>query len=252
MREPTRGTHNTHEANDTSEAANTRPAGRKEEKAQKRKRRRRKRKTQHEEENTPEQGEDEEKGPRMTIMPEGQRDALEVLASDHRALEGLLAEYRALTDPGQRGRLIERVTVTAVQHTVAEEEYLYPVVRAELPDGDAIADADLRRQAAIEATLNELDGLDPANERFDPLVRRLADEVAAHIRFAEESIFPGLRDRLDAEQRMGLGLHLLSAKRTAPTHPHPEAPDKPPLNKLINPGVGLVDRVRDWLSGRTR
>ncbi|MBC3981244.1 hemerythrin domain-containing protein [Streptomyces sp. AC536] len=188
----------------------------------------------------------------MTTMPEGQRDGLEVLASDHRAVEGLLAAYGPDLEPEEQLALVERVTVLVVRHMVAEEEYLYPVVREELPDGDGLADADLGRQAAIEATLNELDGLDPVNERFEPLVRRLTDEVAAHIAFAEGRLFPGLRERLSAERRMGLGLRLLSAKRTAPTHPHPEAPDRPPLNKLINPGVGLVDRVRDWLSGRTR
>ncbi|TDD20578.1 hemerythrin domain-containing protein, partial [Actinomadura sp. KC06] len=28
------------------------------------------------------------------------------------------------------------------------------------------------------------------------------------------------------------------------------APDTPPLNKLLAPGAGLVDRVRDRVSGR--
>jgi len=40
------------------------------------------------------------------------------------------------------------------------------------------------------------------------------------------------------------------AKKLAPTRPHPSAPDKPPLNKVLGPPVGLVDRVRDALSGR--
>src|SRR3954467_8832763 len=40
------------------------------------------------------------------------------------------------------------------------------------------------------------------------------------------------------------------AKKTAPTRPHPSAPDKPPANKLLAPGGGLVDRVRHALSGR--
>ncbi|MFE6780359.1 hemerythrin domain-containing protein [Streptomyces sp. NPDC057702] len=186
----------------------------------------------------------------MVTRSEG-RDALEMLESDHRRVEGLLVAFRESSDPEQRLALVERVTVAVVAHTVAEEEYLYPVVRAELFDGDALADADLRHQAAVEATLNELDGLDPANERFDDLVSRLADELATHSRFADEVLLPGLRQRLSAERRVELGRHLMAAKRGAPTHPHPEAPDKPPLNKLVNPGIGLVDRVRDWLSDRT-
>ncbi|MBB5937385.1 hemerythrin domain-containing protein [Streptomyces zagrosensis] len=188
----------------------------------------------------------------MTIMPEGQRDALEVLTSDHREVERLFAAYQGSTDAEQRRQLIDRVTIALVQHAVAEEEYLYPALRTAIPHGDQVADAELARQSAVEETLNSLDDLNPAHERFEALVRQLMDEVSAHIRSEEDTIFPQLATHLSAEQRMGLGLHLLSAKRTAPTHPHPEAPDKPPLNKLINPGVALVDRVRDWLSGRTR
>jgi hypothetical protein len=47
-----------------------------------------------------------------------------------------------------------------------------------------------------------------------------------------------------------LGDKVQAAKDRAPTRPHPSAPTRPPLNKLIAPGVGLVDRVRDHLSGR--
>lgn len=44
----------------------------------------------------------------------------------------------------------------------------------------------------------------------------------------------------------------LRAERIAPTHPHPAAPDKPPANKILAPGAGLTDRVRDALAGRNR
>jgi hypothetical protein len=40
------------------------------------------------------------------------------------------------------------------------------------------------------------------------------------------------------------------AKKMAPTRPHPAAPDTPPANKLLAPGAGLVDRLRDALTGR--
>jgi len=36
----------------------------------------------------------------------------------------------------------------------------------------------------------------------------------------------------------------------APTRPHPLASDRPPLNRLLAPGAGLIDRMRDALSGR--
>jgi hypothetical protein len=44
---------------------------------------------------------------------------------------------------------------------------------------------------------------------------------------------------------------VVNVKKMAPTRPHPSAPDKPPANKILGPGAGLVDRLRDTLTGRS-
>jgi hypothetical protein len=41
-----------------------------------------------------------------------------------------------------------------------------------------------------------------------------------------------------------------TAKKLAPTRPHPSAPNAELFHKLVGPGVGLVDRLRDKLTGR--
>ena len=48
----------------------------------------------------------------------------------------------------------------------------------------------------------------------------------------------------------GLGDKVRRAKKLASTRPHPAAPTKPPANRILAPGLGLVDRMRDALSGR--
>ena len=54
-----------------------------------------------------------------------------------------------------------------------------------------------------------------------------------------------------ATQMLGdLGEKVRRAKAMAPTRPHPAAPDTPPANKLLAPGAGLVDRARDFVTGR--
>jgi hypothetical protein len=35
------------------------------------------------------------------------------------------------------------------------------------------------------------------------------------------------------------------AKATAPTHPHPKAPNQPPGNILLGPIAAIIDRARD-------
>jgi len=54
----------------------------------------------------------------------------------------------------------------------------------------------------------------------------------------------------DGAELTELGKKFERAKKMAPTRPHPSAPDKPPANKILGPGVGLIDRMRAALSGR--
>lgn len=39
-------------------------------------------------------------------------------------------------------------------------------------------------------------------------------------------------------------------KRVAPTRPHPNAPHLELFHKSVGPGIGMVDRLRDKLTGR--
>ena len=62
--------------------------------------------------------------------------------------------------------------------------------------------------------------------------------------------FPELRRLIPAEERRELAGKVETAKRLAPTRPHPAAPNSELFHKLVGPGVGLVDRLRDKLTGR--
>jgi hemerythrin superfamily protein len=180
-------------------------------------------------------------------------DVLDLLTDDHREVQERFAAYEAgAVDRDERRDLVDHMIIEWVQHSVAEERYLYPSVRRRLPEGDRIADSELDKQAAAERTMNELDGLDPDDDRFDRLVRQLAEEIGEHIRSEEREVFPALQLQLAPEERAALGENLITAKRTGPVHPHPHTPDEPPFNKALLPGAGLVDRVKDWLSGRGR
>jgi hypothetical protein len=70
------------------------------------------------------------------------------------------------------------------------------------------------------------------------------------VRDEEDNLFVSLRQACTAEVLQDLGEKVRRAKKTAPTRPHPGAPDTPPANKVLGPGVGLVDRVRDAITGR--
>jgi Hemerythrin HHE cation binding domain len=180
------------------------------------------------------------------------RDVISVLTHDHREVEELFGKLKGTTpDDGLvRRELIDQVIVELVGHSVAEEMYLYPATRENLPgDGevDAKEIADLSR---VESTLKALEETDADTEEFSYLLAELIDGVRLHVREEEERLFPALAGRLSPAELTELGDKVLAAKDRLPTRPHPLTPNRPPLNKLFPPGGGLVERVREHVSGR--
>ncbi|MFI9611883.1 hemerythrin domain-containing protein [Streptomyces sp. NPDC052023] len=178
-------------------------------------------------------------------------NVIDELVTDHREVEELFGRIEALA-PGEKDRKLyaDQVTMELVRHSVAEEAYLYPAVREHVPNGDAMADEEIEDHAKAEQIMKDLEGCDAGDPEFDRLISMLMTEIRAHLADEEENLFPALRAACPPQALDELGDKVRQAKKMAPTRPHPSAPDTPPLNKLLAPGAGLVDRVRDALSGR--
>ncbi len=178
-------------------------------------------------------------------------DVIAELTTDHQEVEEFFGKIQALPSGDERRKkYAEKAVIELVRHSVAEEAYLYPAVRQFLPDGDAVADKEIEDHAKAERIMKELEGADADDSRFDRLVDDLMTEIRAHVRDEEDHLFPRLRTAASAEELAKLGDKVRQAKKTAPTRPHPSAPDTPPANKLLAPGAGMVDRLRDALTGR--
>ncbi|MFG3025429.1 hemerythrin domain-containing protein [Streptomyces sp. NPDC048254] len=180
-------------------------------------------------------------------------DALAELMTDHREVEEMFAGIQGMAGGGQELRdLVDEVTIELVRHSIAEEEYLYPAVREHIEGGDRIADKEIADHGRIEKLLKQLEKTDTDDPRMSPLLQQLMDEVAAHVQDEEDNLFPMLRQACTPEALNELGDKIRRAKSLAPTRPHPAAPNTPPANKLLAPGTGLVDRARDFITGRGR
>lgn len=183
--------------------------------------------------------------------PTKTHDMIDILTEDHREVEEI---FRQLENPGteaqRRGELVTAAIAELVRHSIAEEQYLYPATREVLSDGDEIADKEIAEHSEAEEVMKQLEQREPTDPEFDSSVRALISDVREHITDEEGTLFPRLRQACSQEQLADLGGKIERAKRIAPTRPHPSAPDKPPANKLLAPGAGLVDRVRDALSKR--
>ncbi|MCX4390446.1 hemerythrin domain-containing protein [Micromonospora peucetia] len=170
----------------------------------------------------------------------GGRSVADILDAEHRQLHELL---RRLTDPGpepapEHG--LEVLTAAMSRHLSAEEQYLLPAVRAALPDAADRIDRAIADDRALLTALKGLtdDGLDGVAER----IRHHVEEAGA--------LVAALREVASAEELIRLGNRLEIAEEAAPTRPHPGTPATPPWNRVVEPAVGVVDKVRDAVTGR--
>jgi len=180
-----------------------------------------------------------------------QSNLIDVLVADHHEVEEMFTELESGTiDVARRTELRDKVITELVRHSVAEEQYLYPTARKALPGGDQLADREIEEHAAAERVMKAWESVAPEDPRFDQLLAQLITDIRGHVADEEADLFPRLQAACTEEELVALGEKVQRAKKIAPTRPHPSAPDTPPLNKVLGPVTGLVDRVRDALSGR--
>ncbi|TDC29430.1 hemerythrin domain-containing protein [Micromonospora sp. 15K316] len=168
----------------------------------------------------------------------GGRSVAEIVEYEHRQLLELVGR---LTGPGPAAdEQLAVLTAALSRHLSAEEQYLLPAVRSALPAAagrvDRILDADAVLLSALRALAG--DGLGEVADR----VRRHVEEVGA--------LVTELRGVATEEELIRLGNRLEIAEEAAPTRPHPDTPATPPWNRVVEPALGVVDKVRDAVSGR--
>lgn len=183
-------------------------------------------------------------------------DALTVLHGQHREVEELFAEAEGLqvaqVQDAKSGLRDERNTVknTIVeklsQHAAIEELHFYPALREALPDGDPLAERARDDHQVVKELLHQIDDISPGSADYDELLRKVISEVRAHVRYEEEEIFPEIMEALTPRERENIGIKLLDAMRTAPTHPHPATP----VNAFTARAGAVMDKLRDLVENR--
>lgn len=183
-------------------------------------------------------------------MTSADRDVIDVLSSDHDEFLDLIAEIQGEVEPTIRRQKADVLIAELVRHSVAEEMFVYPVMRERLPDGEAAVQHDIDEHKELEVTMKALEDLEPNEALFDQTVAQLESILRDHVKDEEQEQFPRLRAEVPADQLVRLADQVELAKKVAPTRPHPDAPNDALFHMMAGPGVGLVDRLRDTLSGR--
>jgi hemerythrin superfamily protein len=180
----------------------------------------------------------------------GDQDVVDILTTDHHEVLTLLSQIPAAA-PDQRRDMADTIIAELMRHAIAEEMYVYPAMREHLPEGEKEVQHDVEEHKQLEEIMKQLEAVDASEARFDGLVRRMTEQLRHHAHDEESEQFPQLRAQVPHEQLVSLREKVNTAKKVAPTRPHPNAPNAELFHKLVGPGVGLVDRLRDRLTNRS-
>jgi hypothetical protein len=167
------------------------------------------------------------------------RNAVDVLGDQHRQLIELCD--RLVAEPSRKLRDV--VVATLSRHLSAEEQYLYPAIRKVVPGGDELAARELAEDKTLLVLLQRVQ----KGEEFE----ELAAAVRRHVAADSEELLPVLTQMVPIEDLIRVGNRIEVAEEAAPTRPHPGTPSSPPWNKVVDPVVAVVDKVRDVVTNRT-
>jgi hemerythrin superfamily protein len=188
-------------------------------------------------------------------------DAISVLVDDHRTVEDLFKRFEKTGDRAFKTRadLVARMIRELSIHAAIEEQLFYPRVRLA---GQKVEDEvleGLEEHHVVKELLAEIEKLPPENERCEAKVTVLIENVRHHVDEEEGELFPALRSTMKRKDLQELAQAIEQAKKMAPTHPHPRAPDTPPGNLVAGAAAGAIDKAEDTgkktvrkILGRTR
>ncbi|MFE6336815.1 hemerythrin domain-containing protein [Streptomyces sp. NPDC057798] len=164
---------------------------------------------------------------------------------DHAEMDRLMDRYQTLPDGEDRERVLRTTVQLVFSHAFAEETVLWPAVRRSVPGGDELTLRVEEEHQQINNLVADIERLSPGSPEREEKVGRVFALIRQDIRDEEDLVLPRLQEALPAAQLRRLGTAWDTVRRSAPTHPHPVIPRRPPGNAVLGVPLSLYDRMRD-------
>jgi iron-sulfur cluster repair protein YtfE (RIC family) len=137
-----------------------------------------------------------------------------LIKEDHRKVEAVFKKLES-AEPSEFKSLLEQVAQLLLPHSKAEEQLVYPAIRAAVPaEGEDVADG-VAEHHHVEQTLRELMAADPEAPGVDGLIAAMIGEVRHHVEEEEEEILPAFAEAASNAQLGELGEEFTAAKEKA-------------------------------------
>lgn len=175
-------------------------------------------------------------------------DAITVLTTDHRELDILFTKVEGTPNPPKD--IVDEIVKKLSIHDAIERELLYPALRDKVDGGAGMADHAVEEHNEAATDLLAIDKADSESPEQAELLSKLIQEVRHHVKEEEEKLFPAMRSSMSSDELEALGGKLETAKKTAPTRPHPHAPNEGLGTMAAGAMAAPVDKIRDAVEGR--
>lgn len=114
----------------------------------------------------------------MAKQPQS-RDALQLLADDHRLVEQLFEKYENARSASVQAKIVRQICEELTIHTMVEEQVFYPAVR-DAVEGDMMDEAQVEHDSA-KALILSLQRAEPGEEFYEAKVSVLKEQVEHHV-----------------------------------------------------------------------
>jgi hypothetical protein len=137
------------------------------------------------------------------------KDGLQLLAADHRKVEGLFADFEKASGATAKEKLVRQICLELKVHAQIEEEIYYPAIEGKVEKAD-LDEAYVEHDSA-KLLINELEAAEPDEAYYDAKVKVLSELIEHHVKEEEKQ-----RDNLFQQTRAAdLDLEALGARLAA-------------------------------------
>ena len=137
------------------------------------------------------------------------QDGLQLLAADHRKVEGLFADFEKASGASAKEKLVRQICTELKIHTQIEEEIFYPAARDAIDDEELVDEAEVEH-ASAKQLIDELEHMEPGEDLYDARFTVLGEYVNHHIKEEEHSLFPEVKKaKVDLDE---LGRRMMQMK----------------------------------------
>ena len=152
-------------------------------------------------------------------MSQPAADVIEVLRRDHELIRTLAVDLEMTTDSIEARDLYLRLVGELAAHEAAEEQVVFPAVRAAMPTTTRETSVRVGEHDEINELIGEMQRLPPAGLAFGKRASALRLEIEGHFQAEESSLFIDLLDVIGPDESVRLAARVAVAKATAPAFP---------------------------------